>query len=124
MTFKSHVPGVVITNTTALMEAPEPEGKQPDGHALPPETNYRAADVIDHWVGQLGRAYIEDGTAAKLYEAGYTSIQDMDFDPQELMDLGFPQPRAHNMRRAMCALRERHLGPGTAVPWLQEVRGS
>ena len=76
------------------MEAPEPEGVQPDGHTLPPETNYRAANVIGHWVGKLGRAYIEDGTAAKLYEAGYTSIQDMDFDPEELMDLGFSKPRA------------------------------
>ena len=124
MTFKSHVSGVVITNTTVLMVAsePEPEGMQPDGHALPPETNYRAADVIDHWVGQLGRAYIEDGTAAKLYEAGYTSIQDMDFDPEELMDLGFPKPRARNMWRAMSALRERYLGPGTAVLWPRQVK--
>ena len=117
MTFKSHVPGVVNTNTTALMEASEPEGVQPDGHTLPPEVNYRATDVIDHWVGQLGRAYIEGGTAATLYEAGYSSIQDMDFDPDELMDLGIPKPRARNMWRAMSALRERHLGPGTAVPW-------
>ena len=63
------------------MEASEPEGVQPDGHTLPPEVNYRATDVIDHWVGQLGRAYIEGGIAAKLYEAGYTSIQDMAPNP-------------------------------------------
>ena len=114
MTFKSHVLGVVNTNTTALMEASEPEGVQPDGHTLPPETNFRAEDImiIEIWVGQLGRKYVEYGVIAVLYDAGYTSIQDMDFTPDDLIELGIPKPRARNMRRAMSALSERHLGPG------------
>ena len=43
------------------MEATEPEGTQPDGHMLPPGTNYKATDIIEIWVGTLGRKYIEDG---------------------------------------------------------------
>ena len=59
------------------------EGVQPDGHAPPTGTNYKASGIIEIWVGTPGRRYIEDGIIAILYDAGYTSIQDMDFDPDD-----------------------------------------
>ena len=103
------------------MEATEPEGTLPDGHELPSGTNYKAEDIIEIWVGQFGRKYIESGIIATLQDAGYTSIQDMDFDPDELVELGIPRPRARNLWRAMSALRERHLGPGKAIPWPRQT---